>query len=197
MEAMLDRALLPALAELLDYPGVDPRAQLAAARQLADSLAPEARAELIAFVDWAESRPNGELEEIYAATFDSSETCALELGWHVYGETYPRGIFLVEMRQRLREAGIDERSELPDHLSQVLRWLACADFKQGHGEAARVARMVVIPAVRAIVAGLEQAHSPYAPLLRAAGFALHPKFLEQTAAQRPEPASPELEGGCS
>ncbi|MCZ7555750.1 MAG: molecular chaperone TorD family protein [Bacteroidia bacterium] len=62
-----------------------------------------------------------ELEELYTRTFDINPSASLELGWHLYGERYERGAFLVLMRQQLREYGIAEGCELPDHLTHVLQ----------------------------------------------------------------------------
>jgi nitrate reductase assembly molybdenum cofactor insertion protein NarJ len=62
-----------------------------------------------------------ELEELYTRTFDINPSSSLEIGWHLYGEQYERGSFLVLMRGQLRERGIPEGEELPDHLTHVLR----------------------------------------------------------------------------
>ena len=64
-----------------------------------------------------------ELEELYTRTFDINPVCSLEVGWHLFGEDYNRGAFLVRMRGLLREHGIEEGAELPDHLESVLRVL--------------------------------------------------------------------------
>ncbi len=43
-------------------------------------------------------------EELYTRTFDLNPVCALEIGWHLFGEDYERGAFLVRMRDQLRRA---------------------------------------------------------------------------------------------
>ena len=60
------------------------------------------------------------LEEAFTGTFDVNPACALEVGWHLFGEEYARGMFLVRMREELRKYGLAESSELPDHVSHVL-----------------------------------------------------------------------------
>jgi nitrate reductase delta subunit len=179
----LDRFALSELAELVDYPGPSLRHVLAECRRHAARLPPAAAADLLAFLDWASSRPPQELEELYAATFDSNDECALEVGWHLYGEAYQRGVFLVEMRSRLRAAGIEEGSELPDHLGLVLRWLAAAAAAaEADGsapiarDAARLVRLAVAPALESICFGLDSRRSPWLPLLRALGRAFDPRF---------------------
>lgn len=190
--ATLDSFSLSRLADLVDYPGPAWPHVLEEARRYAASWPEPARSELIAFLDWAEPRPAVAVEELYAATFDSSDDCALEVGWHLYGEAYQRGVFLVEMRGRLRQCGIEEGSELPDHLSHVLRWLAVAEAK----EASRLERFALAPAIAAIVAGLERRANPYASLLRAALRAVDPKGVAVPARAPRAGQVQGVEGGC-
>src|SRR5690606_15671394 len=65
-----------------------------------------------------------ELEEAYTRTFDVNPSCALEIGWHLFGEDYMRGQFLVRMRRELAKLEIPESNELPDHLTHVLAVIA-------------------------------------------------------------------------
>lgn len=74
-----------------------------------------------------------ELEELYTRTFDINPSASLEVGWHLYGEQYERGSFLVLMRQQLRQYGVEEGSELPDHLTHVLRLFARMDDETRSG----------------------------------------------------------------
>jgi nitrate reductase delta subunit len=48
------------------------------------------------------------------------------VGFAVYGESYQRGEFLAALTRAFREEGVDPGSELPDHLANVLRYLARA-----------------------------------------------------------------------
>jgi len=61
-----------------------------------------------------------DLEELYTRTFDINPSCTLEIGWQLYGEDYNRGSFLVRMRELMRELGVEESTELPDHLMHIL-----------------------------------------------------------------------------
>lgn len=60
------------------------------------------------------------LQEKFTQTFDMNPDTCLDLGWHLYGEAYERGAFMLKIRELLREQGIAESSELPDHLTHVL-----------------------------------------------------------------------------
>jgi len=189
--ATIDRLSLARLAELVDYPGATFGHALAEQRRYADALPEPARADVLRFVDWAESRPVSEVEELYAATFDSRDDTALEVGWHLYGEAYQRGVFLVEMRGRLRQCGIEEGSELPDHLGHVLRWLAASTAP----ESARIERLALAPALAAIVGALERGQSPWAPLLRAVWRAVDPGLVAAPA-RAPQMDAKSFTGGC-
>jgi nitrate reductase molybdenum cofactor assembly chaperone len=95
------------------------------------------------------------MQELYVQTFEFNPACTLEIGWHLFGENYERGEFLVRMREQLRRHGIAESTELPDHLTHLLPLLACMD----HDEAAQLAGEFVLPALAKIRSGLKD--SPY------------------------------------
>jgi nitrate reductase delta subunit len=117
------RGALDALAELFEYPR-DGHAERA--RRLIDEVVaalPETKDDLEPLARFAETKPLGECEELYVRTFDANAERALEVGWQVFGEQYERGAFLVDLRGRMRALGVAETTELPDHLTQVLRLL--------------------------------------------------------------------------
>lgn len=97
-----------------------------------------------------------QIQEQFIATFDWNPATALDLGWHLYGEQYARGEFLVRMRGELRRYGIPESAELPDHLTHVLPLLARMDPK----DAERFAGEFVAPAVAKLVSALDQKQTP-------------------------------------
>ena len=84
-----------------------------------------------------------ELQELYAATFDLDPHCSLEVGWHLFGENYERGEFLVKMRVELRRLGVGESTELPDHLTHALAALGRMEPQ----EAAEFATACLFPAL--------------------------------------------------
>ena len=92
------------------------------------------------------------LQELYVQTFEFNPACTLEIGWHLFGENYERGEFLVRMREQLRRHGIVETSELPDHLQHVLLLIGQAD----HREAAELAGQFVLPALGKIRDALKE-----------------------------------------
>lgn len=151
-----------ALAALLAYPS---EGFVGAAREAKETLAasdPALGKAVAPFVTAVEEAAPFEMEERYARAFDWSTTACLEIGWHLFGEQYERGAFLVEMRRRLRESGVEEGTDLPDHLTSVLRWLGRADAL----EARRFAGGVLVPALDKIRAGMG-AENAWAPVLAA------------------------------
>ena len=100
-------------------------------------------------------------QELYVQTFEFNPACTLEIGWHLFGENYERGEFLVRMRGQLRRHGIAESTELPDHLTCLLELIPRMDC----GEAAELAGQYLLPALAKIREGLKE--NPYAPLIAA------------------------------
>jgi nitrate reductase molybdenum cofactor assembly chaperone len=86
------------------------------------------------------------MQEQYVQTFEFNPACTLEIGWHIFGENYERGEFLVRMREQLRRHGIAESSELPDHLCHILPLLDRLDSE----EAADLVGQFVLPALARI-----------------------------------------------
>ncbi|MBT3340842.1 MAG: nitrate reductase molybdenum cofactor assembly chaperone [Planctomycetes bacterium] len=158
-----ETAVYDALAGLLAYPraGFHESAEdWIAVVTAANSQAGE---KLVAFHEMLSSKSPSELEEHYARTFDNSISGALETGWHVFGETYERGGFLVRMRQLCRECGVVESGELPDHLVHVLPVLGRTD----ESLALELVEEVAVPAVTKVCISLAADENPYESVLDA------------------------------
>jgi nitrate reductase delta subunit len=112
------------------------------------------------------------LQELYVQTFEFNPACTLEVGWHLYGENYERGEFLVRMRSELRRYGIAESTELPDHLTHLLPLMARMD----HDEAARLAGECLLPAIEKVRAAITGKENPYDSALALIEDALHIGF---------------------
>ena len=95
------------------------------------------------------------MQELYVQTFEFNPACTLEIGWHLFGENYERGEFLVRMREQLRRHRIAESTELPDHLTLLLPLIA----SMGHTEAAQLAGEFILPALAKIRGGIHD--NPY------------------------------------
>lgn len=165
------------LASLLSYPGEDYLGKAVHCLELLAESDPEAAAPLGEFLEQTRSFSLQGLQELYAATFDLDPACSLEVGWHLFGENYERGEFLVKMRGELRRLGVAESTELPDHLAHALAAL-------GHMEPEKAAAFVtacLFPALDKMRAGLKGKSNPFENVLRAAGHVLGHRY------PRPDP----------
>lgn len=154
---MIEPPIFQALAKLFSYP--DERTIEASELvyvALRDDL-PEAARALSQFGAIVEQCSLSELEEAFTATFDVNPACALEVGWHLFGEEYARGQFLVRMREEMRRYGIAESRELPDHITHVLAVIAAMP----QVAADRFVAACVLPAVARMRSALEGGTSPY------------------------------------
>ena len=82
-----------------------------------------------AFRAFLEGTAPASLEEVYSGFFDLNPLCHPYVGYHLFGETYKRSVFLLELKQRYHSLGFAfDPAELPDRLSVMLRFLAaCRD----------------------------------------------------------------------
>ncbi|MCI0491843.1 MAG: molecular chaperone TorD family protein [Planctomycetes bacterium] len=159
-----------AIARLFRYPGDEYAAD---ARTLAERLAAEhsvAAEPMLEFVTYTENASLSELEETYTRTFDLNPSCSPEIGWHLFGEEYVRGLFMVRMRNEMRERGLEETGELPDHLVHVLAVLAVME----EAPARELARACLCPAIGKMLSSIDKqqakeqaAEQPFRPLVAA------------------------------
>jgi nitrate reductase delta subunit len=159
---------LESLAGLFAYPTPDYPRRLARCRAaLAEADTPDAAVLLDRFAARIEGMTLEDLQEQFTAGFDLNPACTLDLGWHLYGEQYERGAFLVEIRDALREHAVAESSELPDHLTHMLALLGRLEPVASERLAARAVR----PALDRVLASVD-AGNPFIDLLRAAAAAV-------------------------
>ncbi len=149
------------IASVLIYPDETFEERLATCEASLGALDDEARDR---FVEWAQQMRDLSAEdrqEVYTRTFDLSPKCTLELGWHLFGEQYDRGTFLVWMRGQLRGFSLEETTDLPDHVRHVLPVLGRLE----PSAADKFSRACVLPAMETIRDGLKTMDSPYGLLI--------------------------------
>jgi nitrate reductase delta subunit len=159
-------------AELLDYPQPDlaRTAERAGLRELAE---------------WAAGLDSREVEEVYTRTFDLHAPCCLEVGWHLFGETYRRGGFLVKLTVACREHGVAPGTELADHLSVLLRLVS----RLGDDEDPRgLVEEAILPAIDKMIAALDGAGAGAANPYRALLAAVDARLRGDHRISRAEPA---------
>ena len=149
--------LLHALGRLLSYPDESTVQTAELLFVVLKGELDEAAQDAARFGAYAERHDLAELEEAFTRTFDVNPMSALEVGWHLFGEEYARGMFLVRMREELRKYAIPESVELPDHLSHVLSIVSAMPDE----EAKRFVRACVQPAVEKMKQALAEKETPY------------------------------------
>ncbi len=162
------------LAGLFEYPTAEYAHRVAACRQALNGNLAESGQSLKRLEDHCSGLKVGELEEMFTRTFDFDPKRALEVGWHIYGEEYARGTLLVRLRQELREHGIEESAELPDHMTPVLTLLGRLEGQS----ADELAGQYVLPALDLLLTSVADSDNPYEPLLKVT--------REVVAAEHPE-----------
>ena len=165
------------LASLVGYPGEQYVTKAVFCLEALAESDPEAAMPLGEFLDKTRSFSLEDLQELYAATFDLDPACSLEVGWHLFGENYERGEFLVKMRGELRRLGVDESTELPDHLTHALAALGHMEPQ----EAADFATACLFPALDKMRAALKGKSNPFENALSAVSHVLEHRY------PRPDP----------
>lgn len=123
--------ILAHFADLLAYPRSDVAQTARESRDLLASEFPRAAALIGEFMTFAERTPRDMIEEIFTATFDLNASCHPYIGYHMFGEAYMRSQLMLELQGRFRQYGFDPGTELPDHISVLLRFMSvCPDAEQ-------------------------------------------------------------------
>lgn len=177
-------AVHDAAAALLEYPTDGHGDAVRRCVEVIGAEVPGAAGRLDGFARSAAASDLSDAEELYVRTFDVNAERALETGWQVFGEQYARGAFLARLRGLLAEHGVAETTELPDHLTQVLRLLGRAR----EADACAIISRVVRPAVRRVRADLGDDHG-YAAVLDAVA-----EIVELHGAAASEPPAPKGSG---
>lgn len=152
-----------AVSVLLTYPDADAAAELVGAcRTLEGGPEPLAKAARD-FRTFVESTEPTQREELFTTVFDINPQCTLELGWHLYGEDYKRGSFLVDMRGLMAAIGVEETPELPDHLTHALRVLERLPSPKDE----QFSTQYVQTGVSRMLDAYDNPKGPWHPLLRA------------------------------
>lgn len=167
----MNRATYEAIAAALSYPV---EGYSVAVQRLPELVPLECTANAGEFAESIAALPLEAQQELFTQTFDLNPVCSLELGWHLFGENYERGLLLVRMREHLRSAGISEDGELPDHLTYALRLLPRMEQEQ----AADFTGAIVMPALTKMIQAISGKGNPYEKLLHSLAVVMRSDFPE-------------------
>ena len=160
----LDLKLCLDFSELLSYPN-DRSKPVAAGfnRQLKES-DPEASAAFVGFIDFLEQQRLPQIEELFTSTFDLQALSDPYVGFQLCGESQARTMFLMKLKELYAKQDFSCGTELPDHLSVMLRFIGSIDDPQGNTE---IIVDALLPALEKIIKGIENQDHPYLHLLNA------------------------------
>ena len=155
----MNKEIYTQLVPLISYPESDIRSDL---EKVSQSLNGEKTDDFHIFSQHVNETELTKLQEEFTQLFDFTPNTCLDLGWHLHGENYERGVFMVRVREMLREFGIPETSELPDHLTHILSVLP----KMEEDDRNEFVQTRVIPATEKIIKGFGDTESPYKHLIQ-------------------------------
>lgn len=147
------------LASLFEYPEDRWFARVESARGTAND--PDSFAK---FIRGIEALPLSDLQELYTRTFDLNPVCALEIGYHLFGENYKRGEFLANLRETEAPFELGQEHQLPDFLPVLLRLITKLEDEELRGS---LISECLIPAIEKMLVSLKDAENPYRYLLEA------------------------------
>ena len=181
-EIALHQDICRQFAVLLSYPD-DDVLNLAAvcATQLA-RYSPAACDSLALFRQFLENHDRARIEEAFTGSFDLQAACHPYIGYQLCGESQQRTFFMLKLQEVYRSHGFVPESDLPDHLSEVLRFMAATDAQDCRRE---IIRDGVLPALEKMTRGVETSTAPYLALIKA----LQSFLSDSLAGDHAQPAS--------
>lgn len=128
----------------------------------AGRLGDEEAATLARFIDQLLATEPTRLRADYVQTFDMTPEHSLHLTHHIFGEEKTRGPALIDLGEIYRSYGlVHDPKELPDFLPLILEFVSGLEAEEGRVFLADMGKVLGVLATH-----LEQAASPYAPLIR-------------------------------
>lgn len=150
------------LADLLEYPGPDWDANVAACKKPVFGYSPEVLTSFAKFCDGVQGLSLSSLQELYTRTFDLNPVCALDIGYQLFGENYKRGVFLANLRETEAPFDLGQEHQLPDYLPVLLRLLTKLDDKELRGS---LIGECLVPALAKMLKAFGDGENPYRHLL--------------------------------
>lgn len=115
------------LAQILEYPRADLTGTVRECEALLSLEYPEAAACLRQFQEFVAGTPLGRQQEVYTLTFDLDAVCHPYVGHHLFGESYKRSAFMLGLKERYQNVGLETGPEVADHLALLVRFLSLCD----------------------------------------------------------------------
>jgi nitrate reductase delta subunit len=160
-------------ATLLSYPSENVATEAAACSAGLKQISPEASVSLESFNRFLEANDISQIEEAFTGTFDLQSLCHPYVGYQLCGESQQRTMFMIKLRELYQQYGFIPGNELPDHLTEIMRFLGSVADQDCRQE---IIQDGILPALEKITLGIESDNHPYVSLLNALQ-----SFLTETA----------------
>ncbi|HEX9743894.1 MAG TPA: molecular chaperone TorD family protein [bacterium] len=181
-------ALFSELSELFVYPD-DASAISDKARKIARWIekadVPTAM-ELEAFADHVDEFETKSLQELYVGTFDIGKTTTPYMGHLVLGESFNRGNLLSRLKDTYREYGVEDDTDLPDHIANILKFISVAGTDKEVVQ--ELLTYILLPGILSLLPHLQKVsdENPYYHIFKAVK-----KIVEPLAVSIPDSKEPE------
>ena len=175
-------------ATLLSYPGANVAAEAAACSSDLKRISPEASTSLGSFLSFLEANDLHRIEEAFTGTFDLQSLCHPYVGYQLCGESQQRTMFMLKLKDIYQEYGFVSGNELPDHLTEVMRFIGSISDQECRQE---IIQDGLLPAFAKITLGIESDGRPYVSILNALQ-----SFLTDTASPVNERLPDERQKEC-
>lgn len=153
------------ISRLLDYPEEELKANLDVIHDKVNhelKLSADERAKINYLLAWMKGQSLLSLQEAYVETFDIKAEHSLHLTHHLFGDDRGRGPAMIDLSEHYKGDGLDvKQGEFPDYLPLILEYVATLDDMEARLFLADAAKVLTV-----LAANLEEAKSPYAPLIR-------------------------------
>jgi nitrate reductase delta subunit len=173
-----ERAVLARYGALLQYPGDEVHAlgvELLDALRQASAGAADA---LAAFLEEARGMSRHALQEHYTRAFDLAPQAVPYLSVYLFGaESTQRGQFMAGLSLSYAQQGFDTGTELPDHVSLVLRYAPFAPAEEWE----ELRAWCLSPPVKQMARDLDRAQNPYRHLMQSLAAVLAAPVLGDAA----------------
>jgi nitrate reductase delta subunit len=151
-------------------------------------VSPEAATSLEGFIGFLKANDISRIEEAFTGTFDLQSLCHPYVGYQLCGESQQRTMFMIKLKDIYQEYGFVSGNELPDHLTEVVRFIGSIDDQECRQE---IIQDGLLPALEKITQGIESDGHPYVALLNALQ-----SFLTDTASPVNERLPDERQKEC-
>ena len=147
---------------LLSYPQQGVVAQAVACSAQMKEINPAASTSLDKFTAFLTANDISRIEEAFTGTFDLQSLCHPYVGYQLCGESQQRTMFMIKLKELYTQYEFVSGNELPDHLSEVLRFIGSISDQECRQE---LIQDGLLPALEKISQGIESEGHPYMALL--------------------------------